>query len=107
MTLSISDTASPQFSYTPSHPAPTQQAQTSPSDSVTLSQSAQVSQLNHQGQSPSQIAQSLGITVSLVNLDLGIVATSVVSASPAVKAPAAHLAAAVPTPPTRSKTTSA
>jgi hypothetical protein len=48
---------------------------------------AQISQLKHQGQSVSQIAENFGIAVSLVNLDLGIVATNVVSTAPAVSAP--------------------
>jgi DNA-binding CsgD family transcriptional regulator len=43
-------------------------------DTVTLTQSAQVSQLRAQGESASSIAQNLGVSVSVVNLDLGIVA---------------------------------
>jgi hypothetical protein len=88
MTLSISGTASAQPAYTPtSSPTPSQQQEELPSDTVELSQSAQISQLNHQGQSVSQIAENFGIAVSLVNLDLGIVATNVVSTAPAVSAP--------------------
>jgi hypothetical protein len=89
MTLSISGTASAEPAYTPTSPAPipTQQQEEEPSDTVELSQSAQISQLNHQGQSASQIAKNLGIAVSLVDLDLGIVATNVVSTAPAVSAP--------------------
>ena len=92
MVLSIFDTVSAQPAYTPSPgpaPAATQQApKPQPSDTVTLSLSAQVSQLRIQGQGPSQIAQLLGIPVSTVNSDLGIVATNVAS-QPAAAQPAA------------------
>jgi hypothetical protein len=54
-------------------PAPTTQL---PEDSTSISEAAQVSQMSLQGQSPSQIAASLGIPVASVNLDLGIVASS-------------------------------
>ena len=80
MTPSISGTVSAQPAYTHSPaPAATQQApQPQPSaDTVTLSLSAQVSQLRIQGQGPSQIAEVLGIPVSTVNSDLGIVAPNV------------------------------
>jgi hypothetical protein len=88
MTLSISGAASAQPAYTPtSSPTPSQQQEEVPSDTVELSQSAQISQMNHQGQSASQIAENLGIAVSLVNLDLGIVATNVVSSERAVSIP--------------------
>lgn len=92
VTLSISGTVSAQPVYTPppaSAPAATQQAPRSqPSaDAVTLSLSAQVSQLRIQGQGPSQIAEALGIPVSTVDSDLGIVATSVAS-QPAPAQPA-------------------
>jgi DNA-binding CsgD family transcriptional regulator len=95
MTPSISGTVSAQPAYTPtSAPAATQEApQPEPSaDTVTLSQSAQVIQLNQQGQIPSQIAANLGIPVSTVDSDLGIAAatgTSKPPAAPVVAAPAA------------------
>jgi hypothetical protein len=60
-------------------------------DTVTLSQSAQVDQLNLQGASPTQIAEKLGISLANVDLDLGIVtaAESVpTTAAPAAPAPA-------------------
>jgi hypothetical protein len=89
MVLSISDTVSAQPAYTHSPaPAATQQApKPQPSDTVTISLSAQVSQLRIQGQGPSQIAEVLGIPVSTVNSDLGIVATNVAS-QPAAAQPA-------------------
>jgi hypothetical protein len=43
-----------------------------PTDTVTLSLSVQVSQLALQGQSPSEIAQSLGMLQSAVDSDLSI-----------------------------------
>jgi hypothetical protein len=90
MALSISGTVSSQPAYTPSPaPAATQQAtKPQPSDTVILSLSAQVSQLRIQGQGPSQIAEVLGIPISTVNSDLGIVATNVAS-QPAAAKPAA------------------
>jgi hypothetical protein len=100
MTLAISGTV-PAQPYTPSpspapvattQPAPQPQA---PSDTVTLSESAQVSQLSLQGQSPSLIAESLGLPVSTVDLDLGIVAPNLVS-KPAAAPPAAPRAEAAP-----------
>jgi hypothetical protein len=82
MTLSISGIVLAQPAETPARaPVATKQTpQPQPSvDTVTLSQSTQVVQLNQQGQSPSQIAEDLGIPVSTVNSDLGIVATTVAS----------------------------
>jgi hypothetical protein len=102
MTLSISPTVSAQPAYTPSSPAPAaaQQAQRSqPTDTVELSESAQVSQMYEQGQSPSLIAENLGVPVSLVDMDLGIIATN------AASAPTAPVAAsAIPTATTTKST---
>ena len=79
MTPSISSVLSVQPADTPAPaPAVTQQPpQTEPSDTVVLSQSAQVSQLHQQGQNPSEIAENLGIPVSSVDSDLGLVAATV------------------------------
>jgi len=91
MSLSVSSTALPQPATAPgpvpaaTNPAPV----TPPVDTVSVSQSAQVSQLNLEGLSPSQIAESLSIPISFVNLDLGIVAAT----SAATTEPAAPLAA--------------
>jgi DNA-binding CsgD family transcriptional regulator len=92
MTLSISGTLSGQATDTPAPAqAATQQAQQPqpPPDTITLSQSAQVSQLHAQGQSPLQIAENLGIPVSTVDSDLGIVAANAAS-TPAHGGDAAH-----------------
>jgi DNA-binding CsgD family transcriptional regulator len=79
VSLSISAPASIPPANAPA-PAPTATKQTlSPqlsADTVTLSLSAQVIQLNQQGQQPSQIAANLGISVSTVNSDLGIAAST-------------------------------
>ena len=75
MSLSISGTLSAQpTAATTAAAAATRQTPTKPvsADTASVSQSAQVSQLSLQGQSPSQIAASLGIPVSSVDLDLGI-----------------------------------
>jgi hypothetical protein len=101
MTPSISGTLSARPTDTPV-PAPvvTQQApQTQPSDTVALSQSAQVSQLHEQGQNSSEIAENLGIPVSTVDSDLGIVAAAVASkaaATPPSTAPGTRSAALDP-----------
>jgi hypothetical protein len=100
MTISISSTYPSQSDYTTSQASSsavaTQVQQAESSDKVTLSESAQVSQLNQQGENPSEIAKNLGITVALVDLDLGIVTTtsSTPSAAPA-GAPAPKAAASV------------
>jgi hypothetical protein len=88
MTISVSGTFPSQPAYTsssaPGSVATRQPQQQEPSDEVTLSQSAQVSQFSQQGQTPSRIAQTLAISVSLVDLDLGIVA--IPAPAPAPKA---------------------
>lgn len=93
MSLSVSGIAAAQPADIPARaPVATKQSpQPQPSaDTVTLSQSTQVIQLNQQGQSPSQIAEDLGIPVSTVNSDLGISATTVsLNAANAPTAPAA------------------
>ncbi len=57
-----------------SNPAPPQRTQpaTNHSDTVTLSQSQQVTQLYQQGQQVPQIASTLSLPVELVNSYLGI-----------------------------------
>jgi hypothetical protein len=94
MTRSISGPVSVQPVDIPA-PAPaatrrTPQPQSSV-DTVTLSQSAQIIQMNQQGQISSQIAANLGIiSVSTVDSDLGIAAAAVSSkpsAAPVVVTP--------------------
>jgi DNA-binding CsgD family transcriptional regulator len=80
MTLPVSGAVSVQPAGTPvPAPASTQQTPqpTPSSDTVVLSQSAQINQLYLQGQSPEQIAENLGLAESTVNSDLGLVATIV------------------------------
>jgi hypothetical protein len=108
MMPSISGIVSAQLADTPARaPLATKQTpQPEPSaDTVTLSQSAQVIQLNQQGQSPSQVAEDLGIPVSTVDSDLGIVATTVTS-NPA-NAPTATAQPATAPAATITKSTSA
>jgi hypothetical protein len=67
-------------------------------DTVTLSQAARVDQLSVLGATPAQIADNLGISLSTVNIDLGIVATTdtvpVVAAHPAASGTSASGTAA-------------
>jgi hypothetical protein len=96
MPLSISGTLSAQSTDAPAQAATQQALQPQPSpDTVTLSQSAQVSQLHQQGQSPLQIAENLGIPVSTVDSDLGIVAANAAS-KPEDAGQAAHPDQAAP-----------
>jgi DNA-binding CsgD family transcriptional regulator len=78
-------------SSTPRGPAATQRSAQFSTDTVTLSQAAQVHQLNVQGQSPSQIAANLGISVANVDADLGVVTkvTSIQAAPSAIALPKA------------------
>ena len=46
-----------------------------PDDTITLSASAQITQLNAMGDTPEIIAQSLALPLSQVNVDLGITIT--------------------------------
>jgi len=69
----------PSYTLPPTHHQASQPSPESPGDTVTLSQAAQVSQMSGQGESASIIAQSLGIPVATVDLDLGIVATQTAS----------------------------
>jgi hypothetical protein len=83
MSFSISGTVSAQAVDTPA-PAPSvtrnapKPAESQPSqDSVEVSQDALISQLTHEGHSPSEISETLGVPVATVNLDLGIIYTAV------------------------------
>ena len=81
--------------YDPTQAATKQATPPEPTgDTIQLSQSAQITLLNQQGQNAKEIALTLGITLSTVNSALGIIAataattasaaTSVKSASPPV-----------------------
>jgi|ERR1700679_2181837 DNA-binding CsgD family transcriptional regulator len=90
MSLSIPGTVPVQLADTPAPAStPTKQAAEpqQSSDTVLLSQSAQINQLYLQGQSPQQIAENLGLAQSTVNSDLGVAAT-VLAAQPAAVATA-------------------
>jgi DNA-binding CsgD family transcriptional regulator len=95
MMSSISPVAPDQpANTTASAPAASSQAapSTPTADTVVLSQPAQVSQLFAEGESPSEIAGSLGISIADVDSDLGILAAQVSStpaAAPTTPAPAA------------------
>jgi len=82
---------SPILAATPATTPGTPAVQIPEEDTVTLSTSAQVDQLDQQGASPDQIAQSLGLSVDLVDLDLGIV-----SATPSVSSSSAQPAEVTP-----------
>jgi len=95
MTLSVALSAQPAETPTPARSVNTQAPRPQPSeDTVAISESAQVSELNTQGLSPSEIADTLGIPVANVNSDLGFVANGVTSnstAPPVATAPATTL----------------
>jgi hypothetical protein len=78
-----------------------------PQDSVTLSESAQVSQLSTQGQSATEISQNLGIPVATVDSDLGIVVASVAPTIKAAPAPAHAVHSAPVAPPKAASVSSA
>ena len=63
--------------YDPTQAATKQATPPEPTgDTIALSESAQVNQLNEQGQSAKEISQALGIPISTVNSDLGIIAAT-------------------------------
>jgi hypothetical protein len=78
MTPSITETLAAQSTDPPApeHATTHHAVQPPPPDTVTLSEPAQVSELRAQGQSPLEIAENLGISVSTVDADLGIIATN-------------------------------
>ncbi len=79
MSLSISATAPAQQANAQAPaPAPARQATQSQAsaDTVTLSESAQIIQMNQQGQAPQLIALDLEIPVSTVDSDLGLNASA-------------------------------
>jgi hypothetical protein len=111
MSILISATSSDPSAFFPSTPvqtpttvtpAPQTHAQDQVEDTVTLSQTSKVSQLNLQGATPTQIAEKLGISLANVDLDLGLVTAESVpatSAAPVAKAaPASTPASSTPAP---------
>jgi hypothetical protein len=71
----LSSLDSTSLSSIPPHTHHAPQPSDDPDDTVTLSPTAQVSQMNGMGDTPEIIAQSLGLPIALVNLDLGIIVT--------------------------------
>jgi len=63
--------------------APVPEPVAEPTDTVHLSQAAQVLQLSQEGQSASQIGSSLGLTTAEVNADLGQTVAAILSAGAA------------------------
>jgi DNA-binding CsgD family transcriptional regulator len=102
MSVSISNFSLTQAAAPTPSPAKAQPSEASeqpaktPSDSVKLSQAAQVHLYKQQGQSPSQIAANLGITAATVDGYLGI-AVPKAPAAPAVATPSAPSPAPVDT----------
>jgi hypothetical protein len=81
-----SQTTVDQLSVATAKQAGAQPAAEPEGDTVKLSEAAQVSQLNKQGASPALIAQTLGIPVATVNLDLGITTPEGVSVASVAQA---------------------
>jgi DNA-binding CsgD family transcriptional regulator len=96
MSVSISNSSLTEAAAATQSPAKAQPSEASeqpaktPSDSVKLSQAAQVHLFKQQGQSPSQIAANLGISAATVDGYLGIAAPKAPAApAPAVATPSA------------------
>jgi DNA-binding CsgD family transcriptional regulator len=108
MTLSVSGSVSSQpaiAAHSPSDPSSdsdagaTQKPAVASADSVKLSQAAQVHLFKQQGQSLSQIAANLGVSVGTVDGYLGIAVAKVASTPIPANAPAAPQTETVaPTP---------
>jgi DNA-binding NarL/FixJ family response regulator len=93
MALSISDALSAQSAITnqlaqvPVAPrVALHNSQQTAAYTVSLSQAAQVNQLSAQGQTPSEIASGLGISLANVNVDLGVIAPKI-AATPIATVP--------------------
>jgi DNA-binding CsgD family transcriptional regulator len=99
MSASVNDVLSAQSAVaaenppTPVHPAAATPAPGFVLSTADLSESARALSLHQQGQTPSEIAQSLGISLAIVDGYLGIVvptvATASAQASPATQSPSA------------------
>lgn len=95
MSVSISNSSLTQPAAPTQSPAKAQPSEASeqpaktPSDSVKLSQAAQVHLFKQRGQSPSQIAANLGISAATVDGYLGITAPKASASAPAVATPSA------------------
>jgi hypothetical protein len=83
MSISIPEALSSQSAVSLPPPDPTPNPTEDVTDSVKLSEDAQISLLTQQGQSPDEIAQNLGVAVSTIEGYLGVVVASVAPAPPA------------------------
>jgi DNA-binding CsgD family transcriptional regulator len=103
MSVSISNSSLTQAAAPTPSPEKAQPSEASeqpaktPSDSVKLSQAAQVHLYKQQGQSPSQIAANLGISAATVDGYLGIAVLKAPASAPAVATPSAPSPAPVDT----------
>jgi|GEM_PF-3962814 len=79
MPVSISSSFSSQAFSASIAAEPVQKAAQPTGDTIKLSQAAQIHQLKQQGQGPSQIASSLGVTVAVVDGYLGVAVPAVSS----------------------------
>ena len=109
MTLSVSGLASSQpaiAAHSPSDSSEigtTQKPAVASADTVKLSQAAQIHLFKQQGQSLSQIAANLGISLSTVDGYLGVAVSKVASTPSPTNAPAVPQSETIePTPPTKS-----
>jgi DNA-binding NarL/FixJ family response regulator len=83
MASSVSSAGSSQRAiYAPATPTTQQARSPQPAqDTVKLSQTAEINQLSEEGQTAKEIAEALGVPVSTVDADLGIVATATAAAT--------------------------
>jgi len=93
----ITNSAQPLTVPIPQPPAPAPQPVEPAADTVKLSQNAQIQLLTQQGQSPAQIAGSLGISISVIDTELSIVVpTAAASTTTAVATSSSTATTAVP-----------
>jgi DNA-binding NarL/FixJ family response regulator len=83
MAITIPDTLSSQSVASLPAPDPTPSPMEDVTDTVKLSEDAQIRLLTQQGQTPDEIAQNLGVAVSTIEGYLGVVVASVAPAAPA------------------------
>ncbi len=79
-------TAAAAVRQAPPSPVKQQPPTAEPSDTVYISQQAQAQRLLGEGETPTEIANSLGVSISLVDSDLGITQAASSPAAAALKA---------------------